>query len=336
MKISYKKLLLLSIILFVTGVVYSIKSQSNYNSEISKLIVESQSSGAFDYDKQIAKIKDILKKYSYKEALIYAENLPITYKEYHSISHYIGQEMFKSFGVNGVAKCFDSTLQDPYFGCAHGFLSEAVRGTNYDMRKIEQGCRTITLGNHASNCLHIIGHSILHNLGFNDEAFIKANKICDQASDLDTANRCKDGTVMESTFARLGTDGRGLVPKLEFDPENPYYPCPLTDNSNCYTLKPEYWLRSLKLPVNQIVSYCTKAPNQTAQEKCFWGLGLMMWSESYVKSENIESYQALLSTNIKNCQNITLELGKDECLKGFKEAESKLNDGTYRDVKHIF
>ncbi len=330
------KLIALTLFSFAIGAGYAIKSGTDYQKNINLIITEAQSAGKFDYDKQLSRTKEILKKYSYKEALIYAGNLPITYREYHAFSHYIGQEMFKEFGPYGVTKCFDNTLQDPYFGCAHGFLSEAVRSTNYDIPLLEQACRSITLDNHASNCLHIIGHTVLHNLGFNDDAFIKANEICNRATETDVANRCKDGAVMELTFARLGTDGRGMVPKLEFDPQKPYYPCNLTDNINCYTLKPEYWLRTLKLPIDQIIKYCTDAPGDKAKEECFWGLGVMMWSEAYVKSQNSDSYQSLLKTNIKNCEMITYEKGKNKCLLGFNDGVTKLSDGTYRDVKHIF
>lgn len=337
MKLFQTRLVIISfVVLFLISAFYSAQAAKQKQQKLRNLYTQATTHQTFDYQKEIDIIKTILADYSYKEALTYAGNLPITYRDYHSVAHYIGQDMFKKFGPNGVAKCFDSNLQDPYFGCAHGFLSEAVRQTNYNFPVLENACKTIKLDNHASNCLHIIGHTLLHNLGFNDEAFVKANQICNQASSTDIANRCKDGTVMEITFARLGTDGRGQVEKLTFDPGNPYYPCNLTDDINCFTLKPEYWLRTLKLPVSQIVSYCAKAPSDKAKNECFWGLGVIMWSEAYVKANNNDEYQTNLKTNIKNCEGITKISDRNKCLEGFDSGVTKLNDGTYRDVKHIF
>lgn len=323
-------------LLFIVGLIFAFRTQSIKQQRLSDFYQLAATPTPFDYQKEIDIIKQILKDFSYKEALVYAGKLPISYREYHTVAHFIGQDMFKHFGPDGVAKCFDSSLQDPYFGCAHGFLSEAVRQTDYNFPRLEAACRKIELSNHASNCFHIIGHTLLHNLGFNDEGFIKANEICNQASNADIRNRCKDGTVMEITFARLGPDGRGQVEKLIFDENNPYYPCNLTDHINCYTLKPEYWLRTLKLPVSQITTYCIEAPSKDAQEQCFWGLGVMMWSESYVKAKDSSGYKQLLETNLKNCTDITLASGREKCKQGFDESYVKMQDGTYRDVRHMF
>ena len=206
----------------------------------------------------------------------------------HNLAHWVGNELYRREGIQGVALC-DGSYQ---FGCFHGFFGAALgtegRGI---LPKIEVVCmRSGQLPFQFGGCIHGIGHGVLGLRGYKREDLIQALKDCDLLSNQSSREGCYNGVFMEYNIRTMqGINGNEIVLRT-LDSAHPFDPCDALGpayQSFCFYEQPAWWTTAGNQSVAHSATWCALLSNARNQDECFRGLGRMILNNTNGNAEQI-------------------------------------------------
>lgn len=171
----------------------------------------------------------------------------------HLLAHYIGAQVYKEKGAEGIAVC-DTSFG---YGCYHGFVAELLSTEGLSsMKKIDALCSKI---DNPGACIHGVGHGLSDLEGLN---FTKALEGCD-SFETTFAQECWGGVFMEYHFnvGRTNATTPGLT----------WQPCDqLTEKYQavCAESKPYFLSTYYHKDIAYISHFCTTAPTSEMQHSC--------------------------------------------------------------------
>ena len=233
------------------------------------------------YLRDLAKAKGA--PYAY-EVLIRMPSVPGV--DMHLVGHVVGEELYKQFGLAGMAYC----TPDLRNACSHsvviGALLEHGPGILKDVAAV---CRKAPGGGGAYNmCYHGLGHGVL---AYTDYELDQAIPLCKRAGESagNKANEyqeCVGGTIMEMTGGVHDPALRAEKAKKFFKQNDPLYPCdadfmPADARSFCYTYLTPHLIEAaggnLGSPQPEDfrigMTYCNTLTEKNDRRACFGGFG---------------------------------------------------------------
>lgn len=171
----------------------------------------------------------------------------------HLVAHYIGAQVYKEKGVEGIAVC-DTSFG---YGCYHGFVAELLSTEGVSsIKKIDALCSKL---DNPGACIHGVGHGLSDLEGLN---FTKALEGCDSFENK-FARECWGGVFMEYHFnvGRTNATTLGLT----------WQPCDqLTEKyqTACAESKPYFLSTYYHKDIPYISHFCTTAPTSEMQRSC--------------------------------------------------------------------
>lgn len=135
---------------------------------------------------------------------------PLTPGKRHDNAHTFGAALYAAEGKEGLATC-DAQFS---YGCFHEFLGRAIASLGLGVvYELNQKC-VDALGSGALSCQHGIGHGVLAALGYDEDAFTEALKVCKNIPYSDPIGGCYGGLFMEFNMqTMLGEAGHIRQPK---------------------------------------------------------------------------------------------------------------------------
>lgn len=204
----------------------------------------------------------------------------------HLLGHTVGDELYKQFGLEGMAYC-TSDLRN---ACSHSVVIGALLEHGPSILKdVSAICRKAPGGSGAYNmCYHGLGHGVL---AYTDYELSQAVGLCKRAAESagNKANEyqeCIGGTIMEMTGGVHDAALRIEKSKKYFKKEDPLYPCdadfmPSEVRGFCYTYLTPHLMEAaggdLAAPKSEDfkigMTYCDKLTDIGERRACFGGFG---------------------------------------------------------------
>ena len=163
----------------------------------------------------------------------------LSYYKAHSLSHIIGEIVFKRLGIRGIALC----TPDFGYGCYHGFAGSALQDRGLALvADLNDACESVKNPRVAFGCIHGIGHGILAYVG--NEELPRALEACVPLNDgVSDVGGCLGGIFMEYNYNTMRSlKGIDLRP---YDIPHAYEPCatqiPERFRAACYYEQPSWW-----------------------------------------------------------------------------------------------
>lgn len=180
----------------------------------------------------------------------------------HELSHLIGNEAYKKFGVKGVAVCDDAFG----FGCYHGVTEEMLKQEGKESIRVAQSACLEQFPPEKkmrrASCIHGIGHGILSWEQFD---LSRALQDCD-ALDNEFRSYCYDGVFMEWSSG---------IRREHINEKNPWATC--TDLDPLYQLSCARYQKDLFVRLGfdhmRLGQICLQAPEEVLRDTCAQHVG---------------------------------------------------------------
>jgi plastocyanin len=207
----------------------------------------------------------------------------------HDIAHFVGSLMYEEKGMAGLSLC-DPTFA---FGCYHGFTESAFSKDLSLLPVIESACREIGAVKSGpwASCVHGIGHGVA--TFYHSTKIDQALASCDELAN--GATYCHDGVFMEFSFS---------APPSFYQSDDPLFPCTAVGPSYqaaCGRNQPQVMAQRLKMPANEIIDHCTKAPKPIG-DTCTDAVGFAIANESGGSPEAIVAGCAIFPNTTQQAQ----------------------------------
>lgn len=252
-----------------------------------------------EYKEEIGKLKKILAQYQ-DASEAYAEFLNI-YKGYsdstkdsvkiHSISHWVGAQLYYQEGMSGIAICDFSFAG----GCYHGFFGQAIHNEGKEaLLQAEQHCSALIQKGPAryGECVHGFGHGVLSLYGYSYADLLNALQDCATLSSNSSELGCYNGVFMEyntRTMELFDDD----VPnhRKANSPGDLFEPCtslPALYQPHCYYEQPQWWLAVLGSNFSKMANLCGMVEQTQNREHCFRGFARAIISMSLFTTGEVD------------------------------------------------
>lgn len=213
----------------------------------------------------------------------------------HDLAHYIGGEIYKHQGIEGIGIC----TADFAFGCFHGFTEIASLQGVDKLVQVADSCLKVGAKNSGSyiSCVHGVGHGVA--TFYQTQQLDQALTTCDNLEATTQAPYCYDGVFMEFALNAPTT--------FYTKDENKLYPCHQVETKHqiaCARYIPVVASRVHKLDFLQTANLCLQSTIEDIKLHCFDALGFEAASRS-----NSEPQQV-----INLCQQISDPKYKSQCL----------------------
>ncbi len=192
----------------------------------------------------------------------------------HAAAHAIGNLLYDSVGLSGIAICDESFA----FGCYHGFFGRVLsdKGTSI-IPVLADSCRE-QYGKNSTGCEHGIGHGIMEYAG--RENLSDALKLCAETKQSHELYGCTSGLFMEYNNAMMFRGGEAYTDMRPYDAKNPLAPCnttvPAEYRTSCYFEIALWWKDNLGNDFENIGNMCAQADSQPEQDACYQGWGTVV------------------------------------------------------------
>lgn len=218
----------------------------------------------YDYWKQefaTRDAKDVYEEFTHRNA-----KAPL--ERQHLAAHPVGELIYETVGIDGIAVC-DSSFG---FGCYHGFFSRAIGEGGADrITELDAAC-VAAYGPLGTGCQHGIGHGILEYVGY--EHVNDALTLCGKTTESVPLLGCASGVFMEYNTPLAGASD-GLVPtQRPLSEASTYEPCtrvPEKYRASCYYEIGE-WVASAAPGPETIEAICTGLSGSD-RDNCYLGVG---------------------------------------------------------------
>lgn len=253
----------------------------------------------------------LLKKYSHDlilESLIRHEKESVIFNKCHSMTHYIGRNLYES--KKNIPDAYLSCNSSCWGGCYHGVLEAYLHDKDYDIEKESETiknevlvmCETQRNNKYPKilyECMHGIGHAVMFVTGMNIK---KSLDYCDVIEKMDERHACFGGVFMEFSSSSTESSHGLSVPD-----EDPLYPCSVLPEkylSVCYQYQSSLFMFRENANWDLVIDDCEKVPEKY-QSGCFLFIG---------------SNQAGFTTDINFafsvCDKVSKEDMRTECIRG--------------------
>lgn len=274
---SYHKFVIVTVLLssFILGLSTTSSTEGNGRGLVSKRVPSSE----FEFTKETERLGQMFTTLGTEQAYEFFAKEYQVYPQgpVHELAHWIGIEIFKREGLEGVLFCDESYS----WGCHHGFVIQALAEEGEGiLEKVEDACKkgdSMSIG----GCIHGIGHGVLSIRGYDLSDLLSALSSCDLLSTPEVAEGCYNGVFMEYNLKTMevieAAPGEGEKFVRDFNPENPFAPCDAlapTYQKQCYAELPEWWRIVLGGDFKKMSSLCASVETKYAEE-CFKGIGVM-------------------------------------------------------------
>jgi len=221
--------------------------------------------------------------YAY-EVLIRMPSVPGV--DMHLVGHIVGDELYKQYGLDGMAYC----TPDLRNACSHTVVIGALLEFGPPvLERVAEVCRKAPGGAGAYNmCYHGLGHGVL---AYTDYELEQAVPLCKRAGESagNKANEyqeCIGGTIMEMTGGVHDVELRMEKAEKYFKADDPLYPCnadfmPADVRGFCYTYLTPHLMEvaggDLGAPKPEDfkigMTYCDVLTDKGERRACFGGFG---------------------------------------------------------------
>lgn len=197
----------------------------------------------------------------------------------HLLSHEVGKEIAKSYGINPEA--FSKCTKQFNWGCYHGFFIFATEKEVSLIEAAEKTCGALSgqgMPKAAIDfCFHGVGHAIMMNLAYDLKGSLET---CDKLTSSRGQSHCWQGAFMENELAGKG----GYAKEGIFLEEDPMAPCNKLEEKykhQCYANQSSYLLvRKADFSIIKTAKLCSLAEKPYV-EVCVLGAGLMASTEAW-------------------------------------------------------
>lgn len=230
-----------------------------------------------------SRIEDRGAEVAYQEFVTENNNAPIG--EQHVHAHIIGETLFETIGIRGIAVC-DASFG---FGCFHGLFTRGFAREGISFVKEADRMCIDRFGPLGTGCQHGVGHGIVEYVGHED--IHEALALCEHTTQPATLLGCTSGVFMERNTPFTVIPGEEPQPPLAFNAESPYGLCDGVSEEYkavCYYELGAWWEVVLQDDIEVMGSLCTALTNEEYRTPCFLGIGKIIGhTRSYdsVKSE---------------------------------------------------
>mgnify|MGYP003393963101 FL=1 len=234
------------------------------------------------YSEQLGMIKDLAQKdpepsWSCLKRSVIKDGQVV--RNAHEFAHIIGNELYKSLGLDGIRVCDTSFA----FGCMHGVTEKMLLKEGIGkIKSIETQCISFFPPEETQDytgCIHGMGHGVYTFEGGNLK---KALANCDIVSD-PYRQSCYDGVFMENSTSQ----------SRNFDPANPWKFCSDLDGRyqrNCARYQSQIFLNNSANapdPVFTVGVNCSQGPSDLLKNTCYESLGYYISQTNLGNVENI-------------------------------------------------
>jgi len=206
----------------------------------------------------------------------------------HTMSHVIGELIYKKKGLSGLTICDNSFA----FGCYHSFYGQALADKGLSVIPIADKFCVDKFGPLGTGCQHGIGHGLMEYYG--PKKLTKALDACSMTTQLKKLFGCTSGVFMEYNVPILiSATSAETVPRV-LDKNRPYDPCPNVKEEyqeSCYYEMAQWWDKSTTFngDYKKIGELCQALTLPLNRESCFLGVGnVAAPSSNYIVSETIK------------------------------------------------
>lgn len=232
--------------------------------------------GAINEKEEIQKLKRLFDTQGSRKAYAYFKS---AYERFdsstpHILGHFIGAELYKREGMEGLNLCDESYD----WGCYHGFLGVAFEGGgDFSLvKEADKACKGVGGGvGEYGACLHGLGHGITAFLGYKRDDLSEGLSNCDLLPSELARNSCYTGVFMEYNLKIMSRLEEGSDATLRsFDPENPLEPCVslnLEYQQACYLELPSYLVHTSP-DFGKVGGYCERISTPEFKETCYRGM----------------------------------------------------------------
>jgi len=248
---------------------------------------ENEQNGEFNFLKEQKRLEKIFEHEGTEPAYRYFNS---SYQKYdsalvHTLAHYVGEQIYKREGINGIKICDDSYT----FGCFHGLFAYAfATDQNTDTAIIAAAniCKQYETESMAKigGCIHGLGHGIMGTNNYDLTGLKKSLLDCDLLSAQNLSSECYRGVFMEYNRRKPNFAYKKGEEIRKFDPEKPFEPCsgiPMQYQDQCYIEQVPWWMTSISTSnglqenrIKKIVEYCGLLEHTGNKIACFEGIGL--------------------------------------------------------------
>ncbi len=194
-------------------------------------------------------------------------------KEQHIGAHIFGDILYAKKGLDGFRVC-DAMFA---FGCYHIFLTRALAERGAEAILMLSRICEERFGARSAGCEHGIGHGILEYFGYSPDGLRRGLETCPPASDKNPFVGCLSGVFMEY-YSRVSFDQtRTALEWREFDPRNPYDPCPSVPKEfarPCYAQLGLWWDTATNADYRYMGELCGGVGDRGNRDICFFSLGM--------------------------------------------------------------
>jgi len=215
------------------------------------------------------------------------ENNKIPPGAQHIRAHVIGEALFETEEVGGIAIC-DASFG---FGCFHGLFTIGFASQG---RAFIQESDTLCLeryGPLGTGCQHGIGHGIVEYAGHDN--LNEALALCEETSQPTPLLGCTSGVFMEHNTPFTVLPDQDVLEPYPYSDEAPYGACegvPEKYKQSCYYELGGYWEVVLKGDKFKMGELCSKIQSKVYRDSCALGVGNIIGPTNQYEVE--ESHRA--------------------------------------------
>lgn len=195
----------------------------------------------------------------------------IPQEQQHLAVHLIGESIYRTLGVEGVAVCDDAYG----FGCYHGFFGTAIAAEGPEtLVEFDKIC-VQKFGMMGLGCPHGIGHGLGEYYG--PGRLSEQLAVCAKLSWQGERFGCSGGVFMEYNYPTTISGAKALTATRPFNPEQPYHPCTGVDSrftKSCYLELAAWYYDVFSGDISRIQTLCAGITESAYKMECYRGLGL--------------------------------------------------------------
>lgn len=188
----------------------------------------------------------------------------------HVRAHVIGEALFDTLGIKGIAIC-DSSFG---FGCFHGLFTIGFASEGESFVEEADAFCVEKYGILGTGCQHGIGHGIVEYVGRKNLA--GALSLCERTSQPTPLLGCTSGVFMEHNTPFTVIPGVEPLPPYPYSEKHPYSRCeeiPEKYKESCYYELGGWWEVVLSGDKKKMGENCNAIEDKVYREACALGVG---------------------------------------------------------------
>lgn len=194
----------------------------------------------------------------------------------HQLVHVVGRASYAKYG--NLAETFANGDRFCWSGYYHGVMEQIAieNGNDYIVQNANTICEPIARKERYSfyhyNCVHGLGHGVMHALDGNLFTSLTA---CDNIVDSWERTSCYGGTFMQNIMNQQSPDETAPRPSAYLRSNEPMYPCTAVETkykNECYLMQTSHALQLFNYDFNRVFEACA-AVEEAFRLTCYISIG---------------------------------------------------------------